>query len=332
VRQLNRLAAVHDHGVADDEGGCIRTQPQDGIGDFFGLAHPSDWFLRDHLRAPFGRAPGEATHHRGVDAAGTDGVDADVLRGVVEGRRAGEAYHAVFRGGVRRAALDADDPCPRGGVHDRATSLLEHQRDLVLHAQEDAPEVDVDDPVPFLLVVVRGWSRLPRLDARVIEGEVQPSESLARLLERGLHVVGLCDVAPDRQCAAAFLLDQARRFLIACSATSPTTTLAPARAKAKAVARPIPLLPPVINATLPVKLPFSFVVAISDFAQLASHAHVHDKTIPGLFRNDLQPSVVDSIHRYLCDLRFDLLESAKLQHVLSLADASCIGSSEGGSI
>src|SRR5438552_1788637 len=117
-----------------------------------------------------------------------------------------------------------------------------------------------------------------------------------------------------------------------CSATSPTTTLAPARAKAKAVARPIPLLPPVINATLPVKLPFSFVVAISDFAQLASHAHVHDKTILGLFRNDLRPSVVDSIHRYLCDLWFDLLESAKLQHVLSLADASCIGSSEGGSI
>jgi hypothetical protein len=29
--------------------------------------------------------------------------------------------------------------------------VLEHQRDLVLHAHEHAPEVDRDDPLPFLL-------------------------------------------------------------------------------------------------------------------------------------------------------------------------------------
>ena len=215
MRQLSRLATVHDQSVADDERGRIRTEPEDGIGDFFRPAHPSDWLLRDHLRAPFGRAPGEATHHRSVDVAGTDGVDADVLRGVVEGGRAGEADHAMFRRGVRGAAFDADDPCTRRCINDRAASVREHERDLMLHAQKDAAKVDVDDPVPLLLVVVGGWSRLLRLDARVVEGEVQPSESLARLLERGLHAVGLCDVAPDRQCAAALLLDQARRFLIA---------------------------------------------------------------------------------------------------------------------
>ena len=82
----------------------------------------------------------------------------------------------MFRSGVRRAALDADDPCARGRVDDRAASLLEDQRDLVLHAQEDAAQVDVDDPVPLLLVVVGGRSRLLRLDAGVVEGEVQPPE------------------------------------------------------------------------------------------------------------------------------------------------------------
>jgi hypothetical protein len=35
------LTAVDDHGVADDEGGCVRTEPQDGGGDFAGLPiHP----------------------------------------------------------------------------------------------------------------------------------------------------------------------------------------------------------------------------------------------------------------------------------------------------
>src|SRR5207249_4651062 len=179
--------------VTDDEGGRRRTEPEDGIGYFFRLTHPSDWFLGDHLRVAFGRAAGEAIHHRGCDVARTDGVDADVLARVIESGRACEADDAVFRSGVRRAALDADYPCPRGRVHDRATSLLEDQRNLVLHAQEDTPQVDVDDPVPFLLVVVGGRSRLPRLDAGVVEGEVQAPEGRDCLVQGGFHIVGLCD-------------------------------------------------------------------------------------------------------------------------------------------
>ena len=48
-------------------------------------------------RAPFGGASGEAVHHRRLDKAGADGVDADVLRGVVEGRALGQADDAMFR-------------------------------------------------------------------------------------------------------------------------------------------------------------------------------------------------------------------------------------------
>ena len=38
---LHRLAAVNDHGLADDEGGGIGAQPKDGCGDLLGPAHPS---------------------------------------------------------------------------------------------------------------------------------------------------------------------------------------------------------------------------------------------------------------------------------------------------
>jgi integrase/recombinase XerD len=44
----------------------------------------------------------------------------------------------------------------------------------------------------------------------------------------------------------------------------------------------------------------------------------------GLFRNNLRPRVADSIHRYLCDLRFDLLDSAEIQHLLSLSNATSV--------
>ncbi|HEX9285399.1 MAG TPA: hypothetical protein VF879_06985, partial [Nitrospirales bacterium] len=73
--------------MSDDEGGRVRTQPHDGCGDLLGLAHPTDRLLRDHPLLPLGGAAGEAIHHRGVDDPGAHGVDADVLWGVVQGRR-----------------------------------------------------------------------------------------------------------------------------------------------------------------------------------------------------------------------------------------------------
>jgi hypothetical protein len=72
------LAAVDDHGLADDEGGCVRTQPQDGVGDFVWCSHPSDRFLRDHSVPALGGAANEPLHHLGVDDSRADGVDADV--------------------------------------------------------------------------------------------------------------------------------------------------------------------------------------------------------------------------------------------------------------
>src|SRR5829696_10257922 len=64
---LHRLAAVGDHRVPDDEGGHVRTQPQDGRGDLLGRSHPADRLLRDHRCAPLWGAPAEPLHHLGVD-------------------------------------------------------------------------------------------------------------------------------------------------------------------------------------------------------------------------------------------------------------------------
>ncbi len=110
---------------------------------------------------------------------------------------------------------DADDSCARGRVDDRAASLLEERRDLVLHAQENAAEVDVDNAVPLLLLVLRGRNCLPRLDARVVEGEVQPPESLNGLVQRSLHLLGPRHIAPDGDRPTAEFFDRACCFLIA---------------------------------------------------------------------------------------------------------------------
>src|SRR4051794_3660560 len=99
---LNRLAAVDDHGVPDNEAGPGRAEPHDGRGDLLRTTHPPDRLLRNHLRAALGGAPGKPVHHRRVDVPRADGVDAEVLGGVVEGGGLGQADHAVLGGGVRR--------------------------------------------------------------------------------------------------------------------------------------------------------------------------------------------------------------------------------------
>jgi hypothetical protein len=78
----------------------------------------------------------------------------------------------MFCSGVCGIALDADDSGTRRGIHDRTAALLEHQRDLVFHAEEDAAQVDVVDPVPLGLVQLRGRGQLPLFDAGIVEGEV----------------------------------------------------------------------------------------------------------------------------------------------------------------
>jgi len=62
----------------------------------------------------------------------------------------GQADDVVFCRDVRGSAFEPFDPCARRRVHDRAAALLEHQRDLVFHAQEYAAEIDSDDAIPFL--------------------------------------------------------------------------------------------------------------------------------------------------------------------------------------
>src|SRR5439155_27214666 len=85
------LAAVDDHCVADRERRLVGAQPEHRGGDLLGPAHAADRLLGDDGGAAFVGVAGEAAHHLGVDNSGADGVDADVLGGVVERGGLGQA-------------------------------------------------------------------------------------------------------------------------------------------------------------------------------------------------------------------------------------------------
>src|SRR5258706_7091826 len=94
---LSRLAAVHDHGMSNDEGGSVGTEPEDGRCYLFGRSHTANRLLRDDSLFAFGGAACETLHHWCRDDTGTHGVDPDVRLRVVEGGRFSEADNAMLR-------------------------------------------------------------------------------------------------------------------------------------------------------------------------------------------------------------------------------------------
>ena len=92
-------------------------------------------------------------------------------------------------------------------------------------------------------------------DAGVVEGEVEPAVGGDRRRDQGLDRGGVGHVGGDEERLAAGGLDLVAVSRPPATAMSATTTRAPSRAKASAVARPMPDPPPVTSATLPSNCP-----------------------------------------------------------------------------
>src|SRR3546814_1013670 len=95
---------------------------------------------------------------------------------------------------VHRHADHASGGC---GVDDRSLRpALDHRKDLVLHAQERAGYIDIHAlPKPFERHFGKRQSGLR--DPRIVERAVKPAERRQSLRDKCLHVLFLCDVAPE---------------------------------------------------------------------------------------------------------------------------------------
>ena len=127
----------------------------------------------------------------------------------------------------------------------------EHLRDLVLEAERDAFQVDGEDAVELLLVEVGDRMRVGG-DRGVVDRAVEPPVALDRGVDHGLGVRGAGDVGRGRtrRCRRRCSMRSTVAWPSS-SLMSLTSTCAPAAAKTRAVASPIPMAAPVTIATLP---------------------------------------------------------------------------------
>jgi len=82
----------------------------------------------------------ERMDHPRVDRAGADRIDADPLARDLAGGGLDKADHRVLLGAIGGHARGRDQPRHRSGVDDRAPLLLQHNRQYVAQAEEDAPD------------------------------------------------------------------------------------------------------------------------------------------------------------------------------------------------
>jgi hypothetical protein len=125
---------------------------------------------------------------------GADGVDPDSAGCIFEGGAAGQAEDAVLSGVVGGPAGVADKSAQGGAVDDRAAALGSHLGELVFHAGPHAAQVDCGHPIERLRWFV-GRVTDRELDARVVEGHVEPAERIDGGGDEGGDLVLVGDVA-----------------------------------------------------------------------------------------------------------------------------------------
>ena len=189
---------------------------------------------------------------------GMDDVAADLVAGELDGQRLGQGDQRALGGGVGvLGAREAGERRHRAHVDDGAAAGALQMRDAVLGHPEHRLEVDRHDAVPPALVgLEHGAVAVLPQHAGVVVEDVQRAEAPHALVDHALHV-GL-DARRRRRRRAPRRRPCSIRAAVsfaAAASMSATTTRAPSSAKSTAVSRPMPMPPPVINATFPARRP-----------------------------------------------------------------------------
>ena len=110
----------------------------------------------------------ELGHHRCLRRARTNGVDTNARRSVFERSGLCQADNTVLGRGVSGETGNADEAALRGAIDNNAAAPLAHLPQLVLHAIENATQIDLNDAVEITALDV-GRMRLDDVNAGCVE-------------------------------------------------------------------------------------------------------------------------------------------------------------------
>src|SRR3989442_5321818 len=186
-----------------------------------------------------------------VDEARAHGVDANAailqVRRPCPRKRAHGGLGGVVHAPLRRSYTASD-----GRIQDdRGT--IGHQGKRLLHREQEALYVDVEDRVEVLLSDLAQGCKLGPTGIR--EDNIQLALLALDVCEEPIKIAEVRHVALETADISSDLLYRRRQLRITAARDK---TYAPSFTNSFDVARPMPLLPPVMSAVLPSSLPMTF--------------------------------------------------------------------------
>lgn len=186
------------------------------------------------------RLIGDLLLHEGCShVAGVDAVAADAPLGAFESGDLRQSLQRVLRRDVRRLVGRCPDAVHGRHVDDASVPGLVHVRQSGTHQQERCLHHECQDAAEHHRVEV--LDRRHVLDSRVVHQDVGLEGEVRERVDVGeIHLPRVSPIS----CASAVAASPSR---------SATVTRAPFAARARAIAAPIPLAPPVMRADRPVR-------------------------------------------------------------------------------
>src|SRR5438876_4160654 len=193
------------------------------------------------------RTPGEI----GVDPARQHRVGLDVVGGPGDRAGARELHDAAFAGGVSRREAGAEDRHHRADIDDLTTACFLHRRVDRLRAQECAGEIGLMTLSHSSRSSACGDLRM-LMPALLTRMSIRPNSRLTRSTMAVTAALSATSAATD--IALALRCWSSAIAAADFASLRPTIAMpAPASAKPRAMPRPMPPLPPVTMATLPLR-------------------------------------------------------------------------------
>ena len=250
ARASGAQPAVDDHGFPGHEARLVARQEKRSGGDVLGFARLRPWL---QVLQPFARGLlVAAMEQRCDDAARTDGVHPDPVLGQLHRRAARQVDDGGLARGVSRRARTAAERGDGGGVQDHAAlPLLLHRTGPVLDAEEHAAHEHAEGVVPILDAGLRQRSECAP-DAGVVEEHVDAAELRRGAGDQRFDVGLRRDVDPLERDPPLVpgLVGEREGVLRGAFVQVADDDACAFVEKRSALARPMPLPPPVITATL----------------------------------------------------------------------------------
>src|SRR5216683_5192431 len=188
--------SIHWDGGTSHVRGICRSDKGDHMSDLLWRCETFHWHGRDERRFIF-ICVGEACEHTRICSARSHHIYAHTGSRDFQCSGFCHSFHRMFASHINGCSGSADTSIGRRDIDDAPAPLWQHHPQFVLHAEQRTEHIGVEGGSEAFGGLFRNWARRT-FCAGVVDGHIQTSETLDRLIHKVTHVLILADVSTNK--------------------------------------------------------------------------------------------------------------------------------------